>query len=440
MHGEKRCILFHQNEVCMFRKLKEMFGKEEQPPLNIAFADINGWLEHEAGTIRDTEEKKVSASRKQVLLAIETLRELVTNLGSGDHEGTGIPKLEKVAENSLPLYKKAMLSALSRQFPGKPEDFYHAVAECLKGCLKSSQGPGRYLIRVFPGEMKSIQSSIAQVGREVNAMNPVFAESGKKRYALENIRTLHTSVRRMISEQGEAELEYPEILGQCGVLAEETVQLADRITHLNHDPSMNVFKELTNEEHNLSDEQARLTAEIISLGGIIVHVMRRAEKVAQKNRKDPVVKKIHLLVDLLSKNEIPLKDDVLPLLLEVLPSVNGMVAAGDIALRNKEEERYFNDPRALPSRVDEIYQRIGNINRDIAEIRRKLGENTFIREKESLEKHYKFKKAELAEKERKADDLRQRIEACKRQTPELISHLEASLAEYTGQTIILSFP
>ena len=107
------------------------------------------------------------------------LRSLVDLLGSAEHENVVHPKLEKVVEKSLPLYKKSIMSALTRQFPENPDDFYIAVTECLKGCVKSSAGPGRYLIGVFPEEMKSIRAAIDQVGREINSLNPVIAETRK---------------------------------------------------------------------------------------------------------------------------------------------------------------------------------------------------------------------------------------------------------------------
>ena len=82
------------------------------------------------------------------------------------------------------------MSALNRQYPENPDDFYIAVTECLKGCIKSSAGPGRYLMGVFPEEMKAIRVSIDQVGREINSLNPVIAETRKKEEEIIKIRQL----------------------------------------------------------------------------------------------------------------------------------------------------------------------------------------------------------------------------------------------------------
>ncbi len=172
----------------MFRQLKEMFRKEEVPPLTLVSGEIPAWITVEHSKILKNEKDHVDVSRKNIIGNIEKLRELVGFLGSAEHEGVVHPKLEKVVEKSLPLYKKAILSALNRQFPENPDEFYIAVTECLKGCLKSSAGPGRYLIAVFPEEMKAIRGAIDQVGREINSMNPVIAETRNKREALNRIR------------------------------------------------------------------------------------------------------------------------------------------------------------------------------------------------------------------------------------------------------------
>jgi hypothetical protein len=429
-----------ESSVGMFRKLKEMLKKDEQPPVTISCDEIPEWIGREGSIVAKSEEERISGSRKPVLDAIRTIRELITGLGSGAHAELGFPKLEKVAENSLPIYKKAVISAVTRQFPDKPEEFYFAVAETLKGCIKSSSGPGRYLVRVFPEEMKGIRSAIDQIGKEVNLMNLVIAESRKKRDELEKIRGLHKSLIRVINEYAEAEKNYSEILGRIKVLSEEMVLLADQITRLGNDPRMKMFTGLTLAEQGLIDERKRTIAEIGSISGIIIHVMRRAEKIAQKDRKEPVVKKMHVIVDLLSKNEIPPQDEFLPLLSEVLPHVTGMVTAGEIALRNKEEEHYFHNPLRLPSRIRELYHTFDRINLDIGAVRRKIEGDAFIREKESLETRYKLKKTELNEKERTATDLKKRIESTSGEAPALIRQIEEKINRFSAMKVVITSP
>ena len=274
---------------------------------------------------------------------------MVPKLGTGDHEGTGFVKLEKVAENSLPLYKKAMMSALSRSFPEKTEEFYHAVAECLKGCIKSSQGPGRYLIRVFPEEMKLIQSEVSRIGKEVNAMNPVFAESRVKHTALEKIRTIHHSLVRVRQDYDDAVKNLPRLLDESVNLKREEEELSLQVAAAGNDPRFARYTGLTRREQELLQDREKLTGEMAVLSGMVVHVMRRAEKVAHKDRNDVLGKKIHVLAETLSKNEMPAAaDEILPLLSGVLQPVTGMVASGEITLKSRDEQDSFADSQDFP--------------------------------------------------------------------------------------------
>ena len=91
------------------------------------------WITVEYSKVGKNEKDHVDVSRKNIIGNIEKLRELVGFLGSAEHEGVVHPKLEKVVEKSLPLYKKAILSALNRQFPENPDEFYFAVNRVSQG-------------------------------------------------------------------------------------------------------------------------------------------------------------------------------------------------------------------------------------------------------------------------------------------------------------------
>ncbi len=424
----------------MFKKIRDLFSKEEQQPREMDFADVPGWLDTEMKKIREKEETKVSGSREPVMRAISELKVLVPALGSGDHEGTGFVKLEKVAENSLPLYKRSMMAALSRPFPEKTEEFYHAVAECLKGCIKSSQGPGRYLVRVFPEEMKIIQSEVSRLGKEVNVMNPVFADSRSKHTSLEKIRTIHHSLIRVLREHDEAAKNLPNLVNESKKLGQEQEDLSCEVATAGKDPRFVRYTDLTRKEWEFLEDREKWTGEMEVLSGMVVHVMRRAEKVAHKDRNDVIGKKIHVLAETLSKSEMPAADDLLPMISGIIPAVIEMVKSGEITLKNRDEQECFADIHALPSRFEEAYRKSGEINRLIREVREEIGNDAFIREKEALEKRYRQKKSEFHESERNIIDLRQKVETTAKEIPKLIQQLEEHLTGYSGEHISISVP
>ncbi len=90
--------------------------------------------------------------------AMAQLQHIINGIAGAEHDPAIHPKLKSIAKNSLPLFVKAMNASLSRELPADIEEFYAAAVECVKGCLNSTRGQGRYLQVVFPEEMKAVKT------------------------------------------------------------------------------------------------------------------------------------------------------------------------------------------------------------------------------------------------------------------------------------------
>ena len=421
----------------MFRQLKELFHKEEVPPLTLASGEIPIWITGEYSKVGKNEKDQVDVSRRNILGNIEKLRELVEFLGNAEHEGVVHPKLEKVVEKSLPHYKKAIMAALNRQFPENSDDFYIAITECLKGCLKSSAGPGRYLIAVFPEEMKAIRAAIDQVGREINSLNPTIAEARNKVMGLDKIRQIYESYLHTCEEFRQAEDQYPLLIARSLVLQDEINVLNEEISRLSQDPRMKQLDELHAEGKQLKEEYERARGEFSASGTMIVHVLKRAEKVAQKDRNAALAKKIHTLAELLSKSEIPAIFVLCQGLNDILPEIIVMVTRGDISLKNKEEHQYFSNPALLPRKIQKIFCRIESTDNQLTETRRKIEGSSFIKEKESMDRLYNKKTIELAEVKLSKTSLEGRLTILTAEIPLLLQQTEDLISSYSGKKVII---
>ncbi len=222
------------------------------------------------------------------------------------------------------------------------------------------------------------------------------------------------------------------------VLQGEIKVLSEEISHLSRDSRMKQLDEFYAEEKLLNDERERAHGEFVSLGSMIVHVLRRAEKVAQKDHNLTLAKKAHALAELLSKSETPAIPTLCQELDEVLPEIIVMVTHGDISLKNKEEHQYFSNPALLPDKIREIYSRMEGIDNQLNEIRRKIDGSSFIREKESLDRRYHMKTGELAEVEQSKAALDGRLTALKEEIPSLLQQTEDLISAYSGRKTIIS--
>jgi chromosome segregation ATPase len=115
-----------------------------------------------------------------------------------------------------------------------------------------------------------------------------------------------------------------------------------------------------------------------------------------------------------------------------------MVTHGDISLKNKEELQYFSNPALLPDKIREIYSRMGGIDNQLTEARRKIDGSSFIREKESLDRGYHIKKGELEEVEQSKAALDGRLTALKEEIPSLLQQTEDLISAYSGRKTIIS--
>ena len=424
----------------MFRQLKGIFGKSEEPRVIIEYQDLTRWVSSELDQVRRNEEDLVRATRVGILQSIEELKEQVQSLGSETQKEGIHPKLGKVVDNSLPQYKKAMNSALSRTFPEEPEKFYTAVTECLKGCVKSSAGPGRYLVGVFPDEMKAIRASIDRVGREVNAMNPHFADARKKREQLATIERIFQSHNGSAGELHHLVSELPGITSGRESISAEYQALNEKMDRLGHDPRETLVVDLNKKEDLLVREREGLEGERLSLLGMVTHALRRCEKVAQRERDPDLSKKIHALVENLAKEEPGPGDELWREFSTIVPRIHGMVEKGDVTFRNREESDYFSDPGLLPHRIGEITTRISIVEAEISGIRDECANNEFVREKTTLEHHLEKKIKDLEDLQRKEDATRRRISVLQESIPQLEKDLEMRIYEYSGKPVKIHVP
>ncbi|MEI6840910.1 MAG: hypothetical protein WCK53_06565, partial [Methanomicrobiales archaeon] len=170
---------------------------------------------------------------------------------------------------------------------------------------------------------------------------------------------------------------------------------------------------------------------------MIVHVLKRAEKVAQKDRNAALAKKIHTLAELLSKSEIPAIFVLCQGLNDILPEIIVMVTRGDISLKNKEEHQYFSNPALLPRKIQKIFCRIESTDNQLTETRRKIEGSSFIKEKESMDRLYNKKTIELAEVKLSKASLEGLLTILTAEIPLLLQQTEDLISSYSGKKVII---
>jgi predicted nucleic acid-binding Zn-ribbon protein len=420
----------------MFKFLKDILkpGREEGP-LTISQAEIPLFLDASGKEGSETLFEKTNVHRKAVESARQELSDLIDEISSKEREEAYHPKIEKVAKNTLPLFRKAMLSSLAKEFPPDPEEFYQAAGECLKGCVKGLAGPGRYLQGVFPEEMKKIREAIDRVGREMNAMTPAISEARKRRELIER-------ARKEISRQTAAAAEYERGGIETGQLRQEIAEADAELSRIREQraalesgpgatDSAVLAEEMERKKGLLEDEERSVRSDL----AVISHVLRKGEKVLQRTQGSAAARGLEEAVDLLAGPGIPDEDQLLPALARTLPLIESMLKSGDIALKNKEEKELLSPDKDVLSHIREDFASLHDARSGFGNADHAYRQSPFLRNVQECEARKVQAEAHRESLRRRISELDERMNALKDEIPDIRHSLEAVLGELAGREV-----
>jgi predicted nucleic acid-binding Zn-ribbon protein len=425
----------------MFKFLKDMIrpGKEEGS-LSLGSAEIPPFLDAGLSEGSATLYEKTKVHRRAVEAERQELQELLDEISSKEREESYHPKIEKVAKNTLPLFRKAMLSALAKDLPPDPEEFYTAAGECLKGCVKGLAGPGRYLQGVFPEEIKKIREAVDRVGREVNAMTPAVAEARKRRDIINRIRTDLSRYSSASSDRRVAGAEIERLRQEITVANEELQRIREQTAALESGPEAREAEELAGQlellKGVLAGDERSLRADL----AVIAHVLRKGEKVVQRSQGGAAAKGLEETVDLLAGSGIPDEEQLLPALGKTLPLIESMLQSGDITLKNKEEKELFAPEHDLMVRVQEDYRRLTDARSALRDADHAYRQSRYQRRLKEYEEGIMQAESHIVSLTSRITALDERITVLEKDLPSIRQSLETLLGDLAGRPVIFVVP
>jgi hypothetical protein len=238
-----------------------------------------------------------------------------------------------------------MNASLAKELPDDVEEFYPAAVECLKNCLNSTRGQGRYLQAVFLDEMKAVKSGIDTIGHEINDITASLARYRKEKNLIDAASSLHAALLDISADILKAEEKDRRIELRISEMSKRTAAIEKELEAFLIDERMgevNVLKaELLEAEKN-RDIKMRTNA---ALTMTAAHVLRKAEKIAVRQNHPLEISSLRRTMELLSDHVIPDSGDLASALSAACPLAERMIAAGEITLKNKEERAIFSDTK-----------------------------------------------------------------------------------------------
>ena len=327
----------------MYKFFKDFLKKKEPENITLTFDAIPAWLDEHEKTLRTSLRTKTDAPVQNIRNATAHLQHIVNGIADAEHDPAIHPKLKAIAKNSLPLFVKAMKASLSKDLPEDIEEFYTAAVECVKGCLNSTRGQGRYLQVVFPEEMKAVKTGIDAMGREINAITTSLTAYRKQKTQSDEVRVLYNALLDIRTDSEKALEKDHRIQTRIAEITNRTEYLKKELENLSTDAGMDEIKKA---KFTLDDREKKLdglTRAYTTLSMTASHVFRKAEKIATKQRHPAEISTLRHVIDLLSDHTVPGPDDLASALTMACPIAERMIGTGEIILKNKEERGIFSD-------------------------------------------------------------------------------------------------
>jgi hypothetical protein len=405
--------------------LERLFGKKEPEVFTISLGAVPEWLSGREKNARSTLLSETSETRQKIRDAVLNLQQITNTVAQAEQDPAIHPKLKSIAKNSLPLFVKAMNASLAKELPDEVEEFYPAAVECLKSCLNSTRGQGRYLQAVFPEEMKTVKSGIDAIGREINEITASLARYRKEKTLIDAALSLQTALLDISEDKQKADEKDKRITLRV-------TEMTDRIAAIDKElqaiPADEMMAEITILEAALLEAKNRRDAAIrtnAALSMTASHVFRKAEKIAVRQKHPSEISLLRHTMELLSDHTVPDTEDLAAALAVACPVAERMIAAGEIALKNKEERAIFSDTNQFSADMCVSCTELGSQEESCRIAEEKLISHPLLVKIHSLERE----KAQLGTMLKKEDQTRIELKEWRGKTQEKIPKLSEELTK-----------
>ena len=419
----------------MYNLIKKLFTRKEPETLTFASSAVPSWLDDREKKAHERLVATTEEPVRNIRNAAAGLQLIVNNIAGAEDDPVLHPKIKSIAKNSLPLFVKAMNSSLAKELPDDREEFYLAAVECVKSCLNSMRGQGRYLQIVFPEEMKSVKTGIDTMGREINGLTSALSAYRQEMTLTTEIRSLHTTLgtmkedlARSIEKDARSDNRIHEITARVAAIEKELAELNTGENALEIEEQRSALA---------TREQARDDAvrQYAALSMTASHVFRKADKISQKQHHPPETAALRRVMELLSDHDIPDENDLAGALKAACPIAERMIESGDISLKNKEERALFSDTPRFCSEMCAASREVKTHDEACAAAGKNLAAHPLLSRIQSLEREKKQQQSMLAKEGQNKDELAEWRKKTDEQIPVLFEDLIKKAGLLAGDNV-----
>jgi hypothetical protein len=416
----------------MHKFLVKLFGKKEPEVFTISMGAVPAWLNDREKTARSALLAETGETQRKIHDAILNLQQITNTVAQAEQDEELHPKLKSIARNSLPQFVRAMNASLAKELPDEVEEFYPAAVECLKSCLNSTRGQGRYLQAVFPEEMKAVKSGIDAIGREINDITASLTRYRKEKTLTDEALSLHTALLDINRDIQKAEEKDKRIIHRI-------TEITDRIAVINMEleafptdermGEVDALKTAVQQAEKRRDAAIRTNA---ALSMTASHVFRKAEKIAVRQKHPSEILVMRHTMELLSDHAVPDTRDLASALAAACPIAERMITAEEITLKNKEERAIFSDSKQFCTDICASCTDLGLLEEACRIAGEKLASHPFLARIHSLEREKAQLESMLGKENQARVELNEWMQKTQEKIPKLSEELTKKIEDMIG--------
>jgi hypothetical protein len=355
-------------------RIRTLFGKEGKKSVReVPFEELPAYIERQEESIRGNLEKEIIARRPQIVRAVENIGEILDAFSEIERKSSSHPKLDKIAQSSLPHFIRSLQQHVHRPLPDGAEEFYHEVSILLKGSLNTMKGAGKYLPMVFPEEMKALRHEIGIIGRTLNEMTVLFSRVREKRRDLLSVRTAWNSVLSLMTEQKERKNRIESLRAQEPLLKEERERIRQSLEGMEKSAEYRAMQEQQMHLAHLKEEVMNLKLQKEQTLGVVLSVYRRAARIARHENNREKERLLEESIDFLESFPRDC-DRIAGSLRATLATLLDLIQSGSLPLKGQDEQRIFSSTEGVADEAFRACEEIRSADRSVEVVQAQIQE------------------------------------------------------------------
>ncbi|MDD1656516.1 MAG: hypothetical protein LUO87_03975 [Methanomicrobiales archaeon] len=420
----------------MFEFLKRLV-KTGKAPATFTVDEVSTLLSQEKEKAQEAIREGVLAHRTTVLQAQEAIAALLPAFSPPRDLPESHPKLRSITEHSLPLFVKAMETAVARPIPEDPEGCYREGGEVLRSCLRTMQGQGRYLSSTHRQEMQQVREEVSRMGKAINAMTEVIATARRRMGEIDRVESAFQELAGTLTDSRKTASGISDLETKAASLAKEAGDAARSRDLLEAGEAFRGVQELTRRISLRESERDDTLREYQAVAAQAIHLFRKGEGSAQRAQDSTgadLFRAAREHLDLVPPPEAGRMRDVLA---PAVARARELEKAGVLALKTADDRALILGEPGLHGRIAPLLARFHDLTREIGDLQKTRAAIPALAEHRGMQEQLRRLEKERAQLEEKLLDLRAHLQDRERELPPLRERLATALSALRGRPILV---